>query len=548
MIPTDDEDKSEFGYSDIAFGYGHAVAIKYSDIKSPTWNYNDFKDPEAKKNQFLAGSSNVPKYFKRQAFFRAVPGAWDFSKWLWGGYCSFAAEGSESNNPVLARDLCSVLGEPDPTDATGLKNDNYAYSGHPEYYWMSPLLRRYQNFVPNHSVQPSPDTNECLTYAAFGSSITNPDIAGMNGGVNGAASSCPEKADLCWQATGLPQHKVSTYWAPEDSECKGTCDNSCDRSSCVRNCCPPPSDTTISDTCTDCIGRIGFNSSKDYFIQSYKNFSRQRQCCRVIYTNISYVNYASRLTYFGWDSESGTFKIFYTKDPYRFTDLIPSNANTSYKLDNGLFYPYVYLGGEILRKLVQSFSSALYGDDGTGRTCESSGDICLTRSPKQTILGPGGWIWALNNSTSGRPPINNAGEFVNSIWSYNPIPAPLVSPYVLLGAHTYGGTSTGLIVPDGSTIPTDIRIFNPDNPNAYAPIYGAPTSTKWHKINVTRPNVYAGGGDELSTFDPIAFIGGVEPGDITGTANIVYYEYYINSIRNIIIKSGNINCLDITDG
>lgn len=544
LIPTDDEDKSEFGYSDIAFGYGHAIGIKYSDIKAPTWDYNDFKDPDAKKYQFKKGSSDIPKYFKRQAFFRAVPGAWDFSKWLWGGYCTFAALGSESDNPVLARDLCSVLGEPDPTDGTGLKNDNYSYSGHPEYYWMSPLLRRYQNFVPNHSVQPSQVSDQCLTYASFGNPVQNSDVSGMNGGVNGAASSCPEKADLCWQATGLPQQKVSTYWAPQDSGCRGNCDNSCDRSSCVRNCCPPPSDNTISDTCTECIGRIGFNSSKDYFIQSYKNFSRQRQCCRVIYTNISYVNYASRLTYFGWDSDSGTFKIFYTKDPYRFIDFIPTNANTSYKLANGLTYPYVYLGGEILKKLVQSFNSALYGDDGTGRTCESSGDICLTRTPKETILGPGGWIWAMASGSGTRPPINEDNNFVNGIWSY-PVPAPLVSPYVLLGAHTYGGTSTGLILPDGSTIPTDIKIFNPDNPNAYAPIYGNPYSTKWHKINVTRPNVYSGGDNELSTFDPIAFSGGVEEGDITGSANIVYYEYYKNKVRNIIIKSGNLNCVQL---
>jgi hypothetical protein len=547
LIPTDDEDISEFGYSDIAFGYGHAIALKYANIAVPTWDYDDFKDPEAKKNQFLAGSSNIPKYFKRQAFFRAVPGAWDFSKWLWGGYCSFAAEGFEANNPVLARDLCSVLGEPDPTDATGLKNDNYSYSGHPEYYWMSPLLRRYQNFVPNHSVQPSTETNECLTYAAFGSAITNPDLAGMNSGVNGAASSCPEKADVCWQATGLPQQRTSTYWAPQNPDCSGVCDNSCDRSACIRNCCPSTSSTTLSDTCTTCIGRIGFNSSKDYFIQSYKNFSRQRNCCRVIYTNISYVNYASRLTYFGWDSASATFKIFFTKDPYRFSDLIPSNANTSYKLANGLIYPYVYLGGEILKKLWSSFFTAIYGDDGTGRTCENTGDVCLARNPKETILGPGGWLWASTNSPTGRPSTNEQGDFVNSIWSY-PVAAPLLSPYALLGAYTYGGTSTGAIVPDGSTIPTDIKIFNPDNPNAYAPVYGSPSSTKWHKINVTRPNIYAAGDNEFSNFDPIAFQGGVEEGDITGTANIVFYEYYINSIRNIIIKSGNINCIGIDDG
>jgi hypothetical protein len=167
-------------------------------------------------------------------------------------------------------------------------------------------------------------------------------------------------------------------------------------------------------------------------------------------------------------------------------------------------------------------------------------------------LGPGGWLWASTNSPTGRPPTNQDGNFVNSIWSY-PVAAPLVSPYALLGAYTYGGTSTGEIVPNGSSIPTDIKIFNPDNPNAYAPIYGSPTSRKWHKINVTRPNIYSGGDNELSTFDPIAFIGGVEEGDITGTANIVYYERYEtdalgNRIRIIDIKSGNINCVGITDG
>jgi alpha-tubulin suppressor-like RCC1 family protein len=543
LVPTDEEDISEFGYSDISFGYAHAIAIKYGDIIAPVWNYNDFADPEAKVNQFKSGSSSIPKYFKRQAFFRAVPGAWDFSKWLWGGYCAFSAEGNEVDNPVRARDLCSVLGEPDPTDGTGLKNDNYSYSGHPEYYWMSALLRRYQNFVPNHSVQPSPLGDECLTYSSFGS---NANTSGMVAGVNGAASSCPEKADLCWQATGLPQHKSSTYWAPQDPACIGRCDNSCDRSSCVRNCCPPVDDTTVSDTCTDCVGRIGFNSSKDYFIQSYKNFSRQGLCCRTVMTNISYVNYASRLSYYGWDSESSTFKIFYTKDPYRFTRLIPSNATTSYKLAGDLMYPFVYVGGDILKQVQSSYNTSVYGattlPDGTVLSCEQSGDVCLSPTPNETILGPGGWLWVEYKSDATQTPLtvydSQTQDFYNRVWFYQ-AKAPLSLPYNILGPYTYGGFPTGATLPNNSTIPTGINLFDPDNANAYAPVYGSPSSTKWHKINVTRPNVYPQGEGEISLLEPLAFIGGISDSGIPAGANIIVQQV---SPTEINIRSGNITC------
>jgi len=75
-----------------------------------------------------------------------LPGGWDFSKWFYGAYCgegldTFRAPNGETK--CQTKDLCSILGEPDPLDYTGLKNDNWSYSGHPQYWWMQKAARRY---------------------------------------------------------------------------------------------------------------------------------------------------------------------------------------------------------------------------------------------------------------------------------------------------------------------------------------------------------------------------------------------------------------------
>ncbi len=214
--------------------------------------------------------------------------------------------------------------------------------------------------------------------------------------------------------------------------------------------------------------------------------------------------------------------------------------------------PFVYVGGEILKKVQSSYVTSVYGattlPDGTVLSCEQTGDVCLSPTPNETILGPGGWLWVEYKSDGTQTPLSvydtGTSDFYNRIWFYQ-AKAPLVLPYNLLGEYTYGGFPTGATLPDGSTIPTGIDLFDPDNPNAYAPVYGSPSSTKWHKINVTRPNVYGIGEGEIALLEPLAFIGGISDSGIPAGANVIVKQV---STTQTDILSGNINCGGITDG
>ena len=52
----------------------------------------------------------------------------------------------------------------------------------------------------------------------------------------------------------------------------------------------------------------------------------------------SYFNYIQKLTYFGYDEVSSTYKTFFTKDPYRNEGNKPSNSLKIFSYDNILQY------------------------------------------------------------------------------------------------------------------------------------------------------------------------------------------------------------------
>lgn len=122
---------------DLDAGFLHAVAISSSRSLPKVWRARDFAEGTL-KFQFKDFDS-LPYYLRRQAFFHALPGGWDYSKWLYGGICCGGLD-SPITNPVFKSDPCSAL-------AYNIYNNNsfnieLSRSGNPQYYWMRQDWRR----------------------------------------------------------------------------------------------------------------------------------------------------------------------------------------------------------------------------------------------------------------------------------------------------------------------------------------------------------------------------------------------------------------------
>ena len=92
--------------TDISAGNGFAVAIYATAVEPKVWDYQSFA-PDHEKYQYKNFNS-LPEYYKRDAFFHATPGNWDYSKWLWDSNC--CAKNQNPQHPALQPDSCSILG------------------------------------------------------------------------------------------------------------------------------------------------------------------------------------------------------------------------------------------------------------------------------------------------------------------------------------------------------------------------------------------------------------------------------------------------------
>ena len=478
----------------------------------------------------LKGERSALLEIQRQAFFRAVPGGWDFSKWIYGGYCLDKI--TNNRDPLIIPDPCSILGY----KVSGEEDKNWQFSGNPQYWWMNSYLRRYQMWVANHSVEL--ETTVCKQYLSFGQQAAT----SLDNGSNAMNTVCPDKADVCWQATGMPNAFNSTAWAPNTGgDCAIVCKPSCQGGECVRPCCPFD-ESPLAAECAKSVGKIGFISNKDYFIQSYKNFSRVDGCCKTVMTNISYFTYSQKLSYYGYDDSSSTYKVFLTPDPYRFEGNKPSNSLKIYNFNQFLTYPYVYLGGAVIEEVQNSYWTALYGI-GDQKPCDGDGNEgCQVANPGLNILGPGGWLWFEPRLGQDAPLGWNDGEADSGIRYYQ-TNAPIRAPFKYFGAFTSGITGN---IWDGAYTPaTDppediakILIFDVNNPNNYAPTYGSPLNKLWHLINAERPNILPNG----VTFDEVAFQGFIdEP-----PSNMSSYGVVVTNIDgSYFIQSSDLTCAAI---
>jgi hypothetical protein len=370
--------------------------------------------------------------------------------------------------------------------------------------------------------------------------------SGLSDGNSSMSAGCPEKADICWQSTGMPLLEAARGWAPQNSGCALVCEPNCEGGSCIRDCCPDGAG--FSDICVTSVGKVGFNSNKDYFIQSHKQFTRKNGCCKTHLTNISYFNYIQKLTYFGYDEVSSTYKIFFTKDPYRHEYNKPANALKIFPYDSVLQYPYVYLGEARLDKLQDSYFFALRNQSQTGKPCDGNGTVgCIVADPGASILGPGGWIWYVSPDGQDIPlGWQTDGTADDGIVSYQRN-APIGSPYKL--ASNYVGVTDnpwlGATLPcyspgcTGDNVNIKLLIFDVGNTYNYAPPLGGDLK-KWHLINAFRPNSFNG-----VTFDRVSFSGFINPNPppLTSYQVIVYTQTDpITTQQTFVVQSGDITC------
>jgi hypothetical protein len=202
-------------------------------------------------------------------------------------------------------------------------------------------------------------------------------------------------------------------------------------------------------------GRSGFNSNKDYFVQSHKAFGKLGRsitgadCCGVLRTNITHLFYAKRDYYYAYDFDTKLYSVEEAPLKYRSYYLggattyilppegityevnaglvnelmTPKNAIPSaYQVDAEMSYPFVYCGGFNLRKLKDAMSKSLLRyNNGCGTPCNPAlactGDVCpedseafpvngcVVNNPGEVLMGPGGWLYAPTfNECNDRPP------------------------------------------------------------------------------------------------------------------------------------------------
>jgi len=442
-------------YDDLCFTNGSVSTIYSSGSKSQTWKVSSF-DTDHFKMQF-ENFGDLPNYFRTQAFFRAVPGRWDFSKWFFGMPCNSITSDVGDNIVGLKYDPTSVYYTKDG-------DKNRAFSGFPQYYWMRPAWRRIQQATPVHSYEPAPFNGCGMMRDRDGRDGLRPgEERGTGGDPNGAIASANRTlnnelgscfgGDICWVGDGSPSAYAYSSVGIGSVPGKPFC--ACDDAKCG---CPPSGRVERVYDCSQgpflansCFGylqaRNGFNSNKDYYIQSCKTFgvvseenedSNAGRCCGVVNTNITGFFYAKRNYYYGFNKETYLYEVQNAPIPYRnnfvgnsfaspdqiygmtSSELInelmtPKNSiPKAYGVESTMLYPYVYVGGQALKPLMEALSSTIVLQAGCD-PCKTAppGDPCLLAdtcgiiqgggsrlciASIDKLVGPGGWAHSYGRS------------------------------------------------------------------------------------------------------------------------------------------------------
>lgn len=328
VIPDEIQNKELVSLS---AGNGFAVGIVAGGQGPQEWPSDGFA-PETLKYQYK-NFDNLPLYFKRDAFFHAVPGNWDYSKWLWGDVCCFSI--TNPDHPVLQQDTCSALAynlyrdkngkslpsslpDNDPARFNPLKS----YSGHPEHLWLRPDIRR----TTAHAIIDIGELRDRNGQLAcdyteidgakpfFGGSSTVGDLAGDFG-------FCYQNLGPCWSPSTPQSPLYKTRSKKKWNKCS-------------TNPCASDQTKVVTSVCSDKFGayicsgantpaQISYSATKDVFQSKYVQYSYQRygasKCVAYDYHTIDYFKYSQRNFYLGYDSENDIWQIYNSPDIFRET-------------------------------------------------------------------------------------------------------------------------------------------------------------------------------------------------------------------------------------
>ncbi len=476
---------TEYDFEDAALSYGHAIGIVNSGYRINTWKQSSFNTFTGHNLLQFYSVGNLPLYFQSQAFFRCVKGHWDISKWLFGRSCNQLAA-QEQDNEVIKEDKCSIYWKKGEA--------NLCYTGHPKYYWMKPNNRRYQQVTPLHTRDPKDDGSGCglmrdeagndgLSSDEYGTGLGSADTttADANSQLSGMIGGCYSgKGDICWMGDGSPSaFQYHPQYTSFGTGYRCDCEDPCG--------CPPESETYYRYKCdanfqgvgTQCFedgifGRSGFSSNKDFFVQSHKYFGKTSTgCCGVVDTNITYFYYAKKCYYYGYNSNTGLYEVKNAPLKYRSYNwgsgrsqenpgstsatymnytMTPEDCIVSaYQIDYYMQYPTVYVGGHLLEKLKQDYSSSVnVGSNSPCQDCQcNAAEICSAtntcpncsgckdKNAGPNLLGPGGWLY--NPGAVCRPgtgdgiPVHSNGTLSSSISLFDK------TLYLEAGASNYLG-------------------------------------------------------------------------------------------------------------
>lgn len=297
---------------DMDAGLLHAVALSSTRELAKTWRAEDFA--EGTLSFQFKNFSNLPYYLRRQAFFHALPGGWDYSKWLYGGICCGGLD-NPGSNPVYDADPCSAL-------AYNIYNNNsfdedIARSGNPHYFWMRQDWRRNttQSLVDMKGGQIDPDNPEaCKIDLGLDLSSSNSNFSFMAA----TTATCLNTSGRAWadlRPTASDAYIRTTERIPnEGSKCQPI---PCTDISTYRQYNPNVRYLT-TNTGADLPPRVGYRATKDifqkmtFFVKT--SFGDASACAYHGSAVWSYFKYAERHNYLGYDSNNDVWKIYPNPD------------------------------------------------------------------------------------------------------------------------------------------------------------------------------------------------------------------------------------------
>jgi len=318
----------------ISAGNGFAVAIT-SDGEGPkTWNSSHFA-PETIKYQYKNFDS-LPLYFRRDAYFHAIPGNWDYSKWIWGDTCCFAIH--DPDHPCLKEDRCSALAYSiyrdfagNPLSSTIPDNDprrfnvRKSYSGHPEHLFARSDMRRISSQTIGNIGLAYDDNNTLANCNAESVDGARPAF-----GTGALIGELNDDFNFCFQSTGpgwgsfVPNSPLSKIRTKKPSRF----------GSCINDACSDRPSSKNRGVCSDFWGaylcsttqpsiQSSFSATKDIFQQKVISWGDNpigNNVCRSFlgYT-VDYFKYSQRNFYLGYDSEKDTWEIYNNPDIFKNT-------------------------------------------------------------------------------------------------------------------------------------------------------------------------------------------------------------------------------------